>query len=147
MKAILSPSLERVLRVVPDETPTRPEVTRTLVDLGTPPPAFNPYLEELAEVFTIGPAEVVRTVVVRALAEPLPCMVEALAFSNRLTPEEWEGIEAMAAQSPAVRHALRRLTRASTVDLLDPALPALFGAAVGFGVLAPGRPAEILALP
>lgn len=78
---------------------------------------------------------------------PRSTMVAALAFVDRITPEEWEGIEAMAAGSAAIRAALRRLRHAQEVDVADPALPLLFGAAAQAGAIAAVRIPEILALP
>lgn len=147
MKAILSPDCLSVMSIVPDDTQTRPAVTRPVVDDGEQSPAFNRLTQYLATEYRIEPEAVFRSVTVAPLANRIPAWVEALEFSDRLTPEEWEGIEGMAAQYPAVRHALRRLTRATLVDVLDPDLPYLFGAAVAAGVLAPDRPAAILALP
>lgn len=71
-------------------------------------------------------------------------MVPTLAFIDRLTPEEWDAFEALASQSAPLRTALRRLNHAHEVDLSDPAVAAAIDAATQYGVLAPGRGAEIL---
>lgn len=71
-------------------------------------------------------------------------MVPTLAFVDRLTPTEWDAFETLASQSPELRVALRRLNHAHEVDLADPNVIAAVDAATQYGVLAPGRAAEIL---
>lgn len=78
-------------------------------------------------------------------APQAPAMLPALAFVDRITPEEWERIEALAAGSVEIRAALRRLRHAQEVDLLDPLLSVLFGAAAQAGAIDSGRIPEILA--
>jgi len=141
MKAIIIDNV--VARLVPDDTPSRPGVSRTVVD--SEKPEFDAHTHALVENWEITATEARRSYSVVPLPEHVPDFIDALAFNDRLTDAEWAALEEFASQVPAVKASLRRLDRAQQVDLLDPALPVLFGAAVQAGVLAAERPAEILA--
>lgn len=82
----------------------------------------------------------------RLVEAPKVSTISPLAFVDRITPEEWERIEALAAASVEIRAALRRLRHAQEDDLRDPLLPVLFGAAAKAGAIDAGQVREILAL-
>lgn len=67
MKAILTPDGLSVLRIVSDDTPSRPSVTRRYVDDTGTLPAVDPATQRREVSYAIGPEEVVASWVVVAL--------------------------------------------------------------------------------
>jgi hypothetical protein len=114
MKAILSPDLLSVLRIVPDDTITRPGVTRRYVDRTGDPVTFNPATEKLVVAYSIGPVEVLGVMVVAALtAEEIAAIQDAAADAATTTAirNVLTTLEAGNATARQVQEILARLIR------------------------------------
>ena len=114
MKAILSPDLLTVLRIVPDDTITRPGVARHLVDRTADPVTFNPATEKLVVAYSIGPVDVIASrVVVPRTAEEIAIVRDAAADAATTTAirNVLTTLEAGNATARQVQEILARLIR------------------------------------
>ena len=144
MKAVLSPDGLSVLRIVSDDTPSRPSATRAYVPPGTPPD-FNPRTHELVDVYAIGTDTVTHTYSVRARAVPVPRVWTALEFDARvetISPGAWERLDDASinalipkASRSQVKAAIRQAAKATQIESDDPRTLAFLDAAVALGVI------------
>ena len=84
------------------------------------------------------------------VAVPEPIEIPALAFRRRFTAEERAAFtlaasRALEAGDPTLQVALDDMNAAQAIDLLDPLVAGMLQQLVQLGLLAPDRPAQILA--
>lgn len=154
MKAIVSPDGTSFIRLVSDDTPSRPSVTREYRDAAPVSPDHNPWTEFVEDVWTVGPEEVVHSCVVRLREEPLPRTWTALEFDVRVegfSPGAWNRLEA-AVENPGIpeeyrlqlRAAVRQAAKAQEIVSNDPRTLAFLAVAVAFGVVTEEERTRIL---
>lgn len=154
MKAIVSPCGTEFVRLVEDDSVTRPSVTREFRDDSPVVPDHNPWSEFVEDVWDVGPELVVHTCAVRRRKTPLPRTWTALEFDVRVettSPGAWERLEAAAAnpQIPEeyrllLRAAIRQAAKAQEIVSDDPRTLAFLDAAVSFGVISEDARSRIL---